>query len=37
MYNTASSANIDYWADECNKLEKDVWIVFPWEKEAIHA
>lgn len=36
-YNLASSANIDYWGDECNKAEKDVWIVFPWEKEAQHA
>jgi len=32
--NTASAFTaVDYTVNEINKLEKDVWIVFPWEKQ----
>lgn len=31
--NGASNFNIDYTAHEINKMERDVWIVFPWEGE----
>jgi hypoxanthine phosphoribosyltransferase len=30
-YNISSKFDIDYWADECNKLEEDLWQVYPWE------
>ena len=30
--NSASVASVDYFADEVNKLEKDVWLVYPWEQ-----
>jgi xanthine phosphoribosyltransferase len=34
--NAASSfGNVDYTANEINKLENDVWIVFPWEKQFV--
>lgn len=34
LYNNLSSnfENVDYHAVEINKLENDVWIIFPWEK-----
>ena len=33
LYNNASSdySEVDYFAKEINKFEKDVWINFPWE------
>ena len=31
--NTASNFDIDYSAHEINKMEHNVWIVFPWEGE----
>ena len=30
--NEASDFNVDYSAIDINKAEKDVWVVFPWEK-----
>lgn len=29
--NVASSTDVDYFAEEVNKMEKDVWLVYPWE------
>ena len=29
--NEASEATVDYSATDINKLENDVWIIFPWE------
>ena len=32
--NQASNfGDVDYTAMEINKMEKDVWVVFPWEGE----
>lgn len=31
--NSASNFDVDYTAHEINKMERDVWIVFPWEGE----
>ena len=30
--NIGSSFEVDYFADEVNKTEKDCWLVFPWEE-----
>lgn len=30
-HNHASAAEVDYFVDEVNKAEKDVWLVYPWE------
>jgi hypoxanthine phosphoribosyltransferase len=32
--NLSSNFNVDYHWHEVNKAEKDVWLVYPWEKEA---
>lgn len=35
LFDNAASTfdSVDYTANEINKLEKDLWIVFPWEKQ----
>ena len=35
LFDNAASkfGDVDYTANEINKLENDVWIVFPWEKQ----
>lgn len=30
--NVSSYEKVDYFVEEINKLEKDVWVVFPWEE-----
>jgi hypoxanthine phosphoribosyltransferase len=35
-YNIVSEADIDYWSDECNKLETPTWQVYPWEVVGKH-
>ena len=32
--NLSSNFNVDYSWHEVNKAEKDVWLVYPWEKES---
>jgi uncharacterized protein len=29
--NLSSEMDVDFWADEVNKQEQDVWLVYPWE------
>jgi len=37
LFDNAASkfGDVDYTANEINKLENDVWIVFPWEKQFV--